>query len=80
MAKGSGDVFSNPFNAVDNTDPNKPDSMGDDLYFNGWAEINKMHLAQTGEMVSTPNAEASHEMYGGPAPGEPNPGKMGGKG
>jgi hypothetical protein len=81
MAKGmSGIIHQNPFNEVDNKDPNKPDSMGDDLYFGGWDEVMKMHLAETGDLVSSPNSDASHDIFGGPASGEPNPAGMGGKG
>lgn len=82
MAKGSGGVIhKDPFNEVNNKDPNSPDSTGDDLYFGGWPEINKMHLStDSADMTSSPNSEASHDVYGGPVPGEPNPGKFGGKG
>lgn len=81
MAKGSsGTIHTNPFNEVNNTDPNKPDSMGDDLYFQGWDEIMKMHLAETGDLVSSPNSDASHDIMGGPTTGEPNPAGMGGMG
>lgn len=80
MAKNSGIIHQSPFNEVDNKDPNKPDSMGDDLYFGGWDEVMKMHLSETGDMVSTPNSDASHDVFGGPAKGEPNPGGMGGQG
>ena len=79
MAKnGTGYGYSNPFNEVGNTDPNSPDVTGMGLYFNGWDEINKMHLTQTGPMDSTPNSRSGGDMLGGPAPGEPNPAGMGG--
>lgn len=80
MAKNSGIIHQSPFNEVDNKDPNKPDTTGDELYFNGWTEVMKMHLSETGDMVSTPNSDASHDVFGGPAKGEPNPGGMGGQG
>ena len=79
MAK-DGMIHQNPLNEVNNKDPNKPDSMGDDLYFGGWPEIMKMHLSETGPMVDTPNSRSGGDVMGGPAKGEPNPGKMGGKG
>ena len=75
----SGDMHPNPFNEVDNKDPNKPDVMGDDLYYDGWDEVMAMHLKETGPMVSTPNSEASHDTFGGPAKGEPDPAGTGGK-
>lgn len=78
MAKSSGVIHENPFNEVNNTDSNKPDSMGDDLYFGGFDEILKMHTKETGDLVSTPNSAASHDLMGGPLPGEPNPANMGG--
>jgi len=81
MAKGSsGIIHHNPANEVVNKDPNKPDVTGDGLYFDGWSEINKMHLSETGDMAHSPNSDASHDLYGGPAAGEPNPAGMGGKG
>lgn len=80
MAKSSGMIHQNPYNEVDSKDANKPDSMGDDLYFGGYDEVIKNHLSETGDMVSTPNSDASHDTFGGPAKGEPNPGGMGGQG
>jgi hypothetical protein len=72
VAKTSGVIHPDPFNEVDNKDPNKPDSMGDDLYYNGWDEIMKMHLQETGDMVSTPNSDSGKDMMGHEAPGEPS--------
>jgi hypothetical protein len=69
----------NSYNEVTNTDPNKPDVTGDGIYFDGWDEINKMHLAQTGPMVATANSEEGRELSGGPAKGEPNPAGMPGQ-
>lgn len=81
MAKGSsGEIHQDPFNEVNNKDPNKPDSMGDDLYFGGYEEVIKMQAKESGDMVSTPNSAASHDLMGGPADGEPNPAGMGGMG
>ena len=80
MAKDSGVIHQNVLNEVDNKNPETPDSMGDDLYFGGWSEINKMHLSQTGSMTDTPNSRANADVMGGPAKGEPNPANMGGKG
>jgi hypothetical protein len=81
MAKGnSGIIHSNAFNEVNSTDPNVPDVTGDGIYFNGWDEIMKMHLSETGDLVSTPNSDASHGIFGGPAQGEANPAGMGGMG
>jgi len=81
MAKGnSGLIHSNPFNEVNNTDPNKPDSMGDDLYYGGFDEVIKNHLSETGGLTDTPNADASHDIFGGPTVGEANPAGMGGMG
>ena len=79
MAKGSGLTNPNVFNEVSNKDPNKPDISGADMYYS-YDEVMKVHLQESGEMVSTPNSEASHDVYGGPASGEPNPGGWGGKG
>lgn len=80
MAKGSSGVhYPDPYNEVANKDPNSPDVM--DVYMGSWDEVMKMHLSQDGaDMTSTPNSDASHDLYGGPAPGEANPAKMGGKG
>lgn len=81
MAKGNGGtIHSDPYNEVNNKDPNKPDVMGEGLYFDGWDEVMKYHLAETGDMISTPNSAASHDTFGGPTAGEPNPGSMGGHG
>lgn len=78
MAKGSGMIHPNPFNEVESKDPNKADSDGIDLYFGGYDEVLKNHAQETGPMAHTPNSDASHDLLGGPAPGEPNPGGMGG--
>jgi hypothetical protein len=82
MAKGMGGVkYPDPFNEVGSKDPNTPDVSGDGLYFNGWDEVMKMHLSTDGaDMVSSSNSDASHDIYGGPVAGEPNPAGMGGKG
>lgn len=80
MAKSSGIIHQNPFNEVNSTDPNKPDSMGDDLYFGGYDEVIKMQAQESGDMVSTPNSDASHDIMGGPTVGEVNPAGMGGMG
>lgn len=81
MAKGDkGVLYPDPYNEVANKDPNKPDVMGDGLYYDGWDEVMKMHLSETGSMTGTPNSDASHDTFGGPAAGEPNPGGMGGRG
>ena len=79
MAKNSGTIHSDPYNEVDSKDPNKPDSTGDDLYFGGYEAVIAMHLQESGEMVETPNAKASRDVYGGTAKGEPSPVVMGGK-
>ena len=85
MAKKNGGIlYPDPYNEVSNKDPNSPDVTGDGLYFGGWDEVMKMHLQETGDMVSTPNSESGGDMLGGPTPGEPNPAGMaqhgGGKG
>ena len=80
MAKSSGTIHTNPYNETNNSDPNKPDVMGNGLYYDGWDEVMKMHLSETGDLVSTPNSDASHDTFGGPAKGEANPGGMGGQG
>ena len=72
--------YPDPFNYVANKDPNKPDVTGDGLYYDGYDEIMKMHLAHTGPLISTPNSEAAHGTMGGPAKGEPNPANMKGNG
>ena len=72
--------YPNPFNEVENRDPNKPDAMGDDLYYQGWDEVMKMHLQDDGPLITTVNSDASHDVYGGPIQGEPNPGHWGGNG
>lgn len=78
MAKGmSGVKYPNPFNETGSPDPNMPDTTGDALYFGGWPEIDKMHLSMEGaDMISSSNSDASHGIFGGPNPGEPNPGGM----
>lgn len=80
MAKGSSGIHPDVFNEVDNTDPNKPDVTGEGLYFNGWDEIMKMHLSETGNMIESPNAKASRGVYGSTVKGEPNALERGGKG
>lgn len=73
--------YSNPWNEVNNTDPNSPDVTGRGIYFDGWDEINKMHLAATGPMDETPNSRSGRDdngvtgIMGGVAPGEPDPRK-----
>ena len=67
--------YSNPFNEVANKDPNKPDAMGDDLYYGGFDEVLKMHLTE-GPIFTTANSDEGRDMSGGPAPGEPNPAGM----
>lgn len=69
--------YPNPFNEVGNTDPNSPDVTGRGIYFDGMDEILDMHLAQTGPMEATPNSDSGRGVFGGPAPGEPNPAKTG---
>ena len=77
MAKGSAVHVGTPFNEVVNSDPNSPDVKGDGLYFDGWSEINKMHLSTDGaSMIESDNSMASHGIFGGPNPGEENPAGM----
>ena len=79
MAKGDkGTLYPNIYNETGTGE--EPDTTGDDLYFGGYDEVLKMHLKETGDMISTPNSDASHDTFGGPAKGEPNPGGMGGQG
>jgi len=75
MAKGDSSIHQDPFNEVDNKDPNKPDSTGLDLYFGGYDWILKMHgtMGPDAMINGTPNSNASDDLYGGPAKGEPNP-------
>lgn len=81
MAKDGGVHYPNPFNETGSKDPNQPDVNGDGLYYDGWSEVMKMHLSTNGaDMVTSDNADASHDVYGGPTAGEPNPGMWGGKG
>jgi hypothetical protein len=77
--KDSGLVWSNPFNETGSGGPESPDITGDKLYYS-YEEVMATHLKETGQMVSTPNSDASHDVYGGPAAGEMNPAGMGGKG
>ena len=75
--------YPDPFNEAGSRggkDPNVPDTTGDDLYYGGWPEINKMHLSATGPLIMTENSEAAHGTMGGPAKGEANPGNMKGNG
>jgi hypothetical protein len=74
--KGGGVLYPDPFNEVGSKDPNSPDVVGDGIYFDGWDEINKMHLQETGDMISTANSESGHDLFGGPTPGEANPAGM----
>ena len=76
---GTGYGYPSPWNETGSPDPNTPDVTGIGLYFDGWDEINRMHLAQTGPMDTTANSESGADMMGGPAPGEPNPAGMGGR-
>lgn len=69
--------YPNVWNEVNNTDPNDPDTHGTELYFDGYDEILGMHLQNTGPMDVTPNSESGRGVFGGPAPGEPNPAKTG---
>lgn len=80
MAKGPGLIHQDVFNEVDNTDPNKPDTSGEGMYFGGWPEIMKNHLAESGNMIETPNTKASRGLYGSTVKGEPNALERGGKG
>ena len=79
MAKGSNAIHHDVFNEVDGKDPNKADSNGMDLYFGGYKAIIEMHGSESGDMVESPNAKASRDLYGGTAKGEPAPVEMGGK-
>lgn len=67
--------YPNPFNEVNNVDPNSPDVTGKGIYFDGMNEILDMHLAQTGSMTDTPNSMSGEGVFGGPAPGEPQAAK-----
>ena len=69
--------YSNPFNEVNNTDPNSPDTTGKGIYFDGYDEILKFHLLATGPLDETPNSRSGGGILGGPAPGEDNPAGMG---
>lgn len=71
MAKG-GMIHEDIFNEVDGTDPEKPDSNGNDLYFGGYSEPLDKTLTK-GPMLETPNSKATRDLYGGPSKGEPNP-------
>jgi len=79
MARGdrrngtSGYGYSNPWNEVNNVDPNSPDVTGRGIYFDGWDEINKFHLLATGPMDETPNSRSGSGVFGRTAPGEPDP-------
>jgi hypothetical protein len=75
MAKGDSSIHPDIFNEVDNKDPNKPDSTGMDLYFGGYDEVLGRHgkMGPDAMMHGTPNSDASHDLYGGPAQGEPDP-------
>jgi len=76
MAKSNGGYgYPNPSNETGSGE--EPDVSGKGLYFNGWDEVNKMHLAQTGPMDETANSRSGGGIMGGPAPGEPNPAGMG---
>lgn len=78
MARGdNGYGYPSPYNETDSGE--LPDTTGAvQIYMGGWPEINRYHLLQTGPLDSTPNSRSGGDMMGGPAPGEPNPGKMGG--
>ena len=83
MARGdrrngtSGYGYSNTWNEVNNVDPNSPDVTGTGIYFDGFPEVHKFHLLATGPLDETPNSRSGRGVFGGPAPGEPNPAGMG---
>jgi hypothetical protein len=71
MAKGnSGTVYPNPYNETNPGDD--PDAK---LYFS-YDEVMAAHLTSA-DMTETPNSKSGGGTMGGPAKGEPNPGKMG---
>ena len=77
MAKGAM-VHESPYNEVNNKNPETPDTMGKGLYFDGYDEPLEMTLTSY-NIFETPNSKASRDLYGGPAPKEPNPAGMKGK-
>lgn len=75
MAKknnSSGVTHSNPYNETDNRDPNTPEMSGDDIYYGGCPEVQKMHLSNAGVTWGQSNNSMSGKgTLGGPASGEP---------
>ena len=67
--------YDNPYNEVASKDPNAPDAKGDNIYYNGFDEVLKMHLSE-GPIFATANSDEGRAMTGGTAPGEPNPANM----
>ena len=77
-AKDSGLMYPNPFNETGSGGPESPDVNGDMMY-GSYDRMMKHHLME-GDIFESSNSKASHDVYGGPAAGEPNPAGMGGKG
>lgn len=77
MARGgkeSGALHPDPYNEVNNHDPNSPDT---DQIYEDYAHRDRWHLSQeSADLVSTPNSRSGHGINGGPTPGEPNPAEM----
>lgn len=69
--------YSNPYNETGSGDANTPDVTGLGIYFDGFPEVHEYHLKATGPMDETNNSASGRGVMGGPAPGEPNPAKMG---
>ena len=71
--KGSAS-YGTPYNETGSGGPESPDMTGKNMYWDGWDEINRMHLTE-GDMEGTPNTHSGDTILGGPAPGEPNAAK-----
>jgi hypothetical protein len=76
MAKDSGKFVGTPYNQVASEDPNSPDISGAGLYVS-YEEVIAAQLSDDGaDLSGSENSRASHGIFGGPAPGEPNPADM----
>lgn len=77
MAKknGGGVLFSNPRNETSGKGTAAdPDISGGGLYGDWSDDVMSMHLSQNGaDMLESPNVKEGGGIFGGPAPGEPNP-------
>ena len=73
--KNGGVLSPNPYNETSGgSGPEDPDISGGGLYGDWSSDVMKMHLSQDGaSLLESPNVKVGGGIFGGPAPGEPNP-------